>query len=92
MISPSFSKWIDISFRGRTGENVFYDRGMSLVFHTLVELHVFTLLRMLEIIMKNWRAKVNTPPIAEIIWVKNVRAIVVCGFLMKSLKNHILKI
>ena len=33
-----------------------------------------------------------TPPIAEIIWVKNVRAIVVCGFLMKSLKNHILKI
>ena len=25
----------------------------------------------------------NTPPIAEIIWVKNVRAIVVCGFLMK---------
>ena len=26
---------------------------------------------------------VYTPPIAEIIWVKNVRAIVVCGFLMK---------
>jgi hypothetical protein len=25
----------------------------------------------------------STPPIAEIIWVKNVRAIVVCGFLMK---------
>ena len=25
----------------------------------------------------------NTPPIAEIIWVKNLRAIVVCGFLMK---------
>ena len=25
----------------------------------------------------------HTPPIAEIIWVKNVRAIVVCGFLMK---------
>jgi hypothetical protein len=24
-----------------------------------------------------------TPPIAEIIWVKNVRAIVVCGLLMK---------
>ena len=24
-----------------------------------------------------------TPPIAEIIWVKNVRAIVVCGFLIK---------
>ena len=24
-----------------------------------------------------------TPPIAEIIWVKNVRPIVVCGFLMK---------
>ena len=23
----------------------------------------------------------DTPPIAEIIWVKNVRAIVVCGFL-----------
>ena len=33
-----------------------------------------------------------THPISEIIWVKNVRAIVVCGFLMKSLKNHILKI
>ena len=28
-----------------------------------------------------------TPPIAEIIWVKNVRAIVVCGFLMKSIKK-----
>ena len=26
---------------------------------------------------------VYTPPIPEIIWVKNVRAIVVCGFLMK---------
>ena len=34
----------------------------------------------------------NTPSIPEIIWVKNVRAIVVCGFLMKSLKKHILKI
>ena len=30
--------------------------------------------------------------IPEIIWVKNVRAIVVCGFLMKSLKKQILKI
>ena len=30
--------------------------------------------------------------IPEIIWVINVRAIVVCGFLMKSLKKHILKI
>ena len=28
-----------------------------------------------------------TPPIAEIIWVQNVRAIVVCGFLMKYLKK-----
>ena len=28
-----------------------------------------------------------TPSIPEIIWVKNVRAIVVCGFLIKSLKN-----
>ena len=26
--------------------------------------------------------KGNTPPLSEIIWVKNVRAIVVCGFLM----------
>ena len=26
---------------------------------------------------------INTPPISEIIWVINVRAIVVCGFLMK---------
>ena len=34
----------------------------------------------------------NTPPISEIIWVKNVRAIVVCGFLMKWLKKYILKI
>ena len=33
-----------------------------------------------------------TPSIPEIIWVKNVRAILVCGFLMKSLKKHILKI
>ena len=29
----------------------------------------------------------STPSIPEIIWVKNVRAIVVCGFLMKSLKK-----
>ena len=34
----------------------------------------------------------DTPSIPEKIWVKNVRAIVVCGFLMKSLKKHILKI
>ena len=33
-----------------------------------------------------------TPPIPEIIWVKNVRAIVVCGFPMKLLKKYILKI
>ena len=32
-----------------------------------------------------------TPPIAEILRVKNGRAIVVCGFLMKYLKKHILK-
>ena len=29
----------------------------------------------------------STPPTAEILCVKNGRAIVVCGFLMKSLKN-----
>ena len=30
-----------------------------------------------------------TPSISEIIWVRNVvRAIVVCGFFMKSLKKH----
>ena len=29
-----------------------------------------------------------TLSIPEIIWAKNVRAIVVCGFLMKSLKKH----
>ena len=29
----------------------------------------------------------STPSIPEIIWVKNVSAIVVCGFLMKSLKK-----
>ena len=34
----------------------------------------------------------HTPSISEIIWVRNVRAIVVCGFFMKSLKKHILKI
>ena len=34
----------------------------------------------------------NTPSIPKLIWVKNVRAIVVCGFLMKFLKKHILKI
>ena len=28
-----------------------------------------------------------TPSIPEIIWVKNMRAIVVCGYLMKSLKK-----
>ena len=34
----------------------------------------------------------STPSIPEINWVKNLWAIVVCGFLMKSLKNHIVKI
>ena len=29
----------------------------------------------------------HTPTIAEIIWVENVRAIVVCGFLMKYSKK-----
>ena len=38
------------------------------------------------------RTKLGTPSIPKIIWVKNVRAIVVCGFLMKSLKKHMLKI
>ena len=33
-----------------------------------------------------------TPPIAEILCVKNGRAIVVCGFLMKLLKKCILKV
>ena len=33
-----------------------------------------------------------TPSIEEIIWVKNVRAIVVSGFLMKLFKKNILKI
>ena len=32
---------------------------------------------------------VTTPSIPEIIWVKNVRAIVVCGFLMKFWKKNI---
>ena len=33
-----------------------------------------------------------TPSISEIIWVENMRAIVVCGFSMKWLKKNILKI
>ena len=36
-------------------------------------------------------ARCYTPSIPEIIWVRNVRAIVVCGFLIESLKKHILK-
>ena len=31
------------------------------------------------------KGRYTTPSIPEIIWVKNVRAIVVCGFLMKSI-------
>ena len=43
--------------------------------------------------LKSWIiGNLYTPPIAEIIWVKNVSTIVVCGFLMKSLKKYILKI
>ena len=33
-----------------------------------------------------------TPPVAEILYVKNGRVIVVCGFLLKLLKKHILKV
>ena len=33
--------------------------------------------------------KLYTPSIPEIIWDKNVRAIVVCGFLMKLSKKYI---
>ena len=29
-----------------------------------------------------------TPPIAEIIYIKNVGAIVVCGFLIKKIKKY----
>ena len=36
--------------------------------------------------------EVFTPSIPEMIWVKNVRAIVVYGVLIKFLKKHILKI
>ena len=52
----------------------------DLIFHVPCKTHLCSYL---------WCA---TPSIPEIIWVKNVRAIVVCGFLMKSLKNRILKI
>jgi hypothetical protein len=38
------------------------------------------------------QAGVRTPFIAEIICVKNVGAIVVCGFFMKEFKKNILKI
>ena len=30
----------------------------------------------------------NTPPLAKLIWVKNLRAIVVCWFLMKWVKIY----
>ena len=40
---------------------------------------------------KNYQ-DILTPSIPEIIWVRYVRAIVVSGFFMKSLKKHILKI
>ena len=41
---------------------------------------------------KKWRLHLvkqpqHTPSIPEIMWVENVRAIVVCGFLMKSIKK-----
>ena len=39
----------------------------------------------------NHRYCVGTPLISEILCVKNMRAIVVCGFSIKSLKKHILK-
>ena len=36
----------------------------------------------------SWNSNLNdTPSIPEIIWVRNVWTIVVCGFLIKSLKN-----
>ena len=41
---------------------------------------------------KNKQNKLNTPPIAETLCIKNPRAIVVCGFLMKSLEKYILKV
>ena len=37
-------------------------------------------------------SRYSTPPIAEVLCVKNGRAIVVCGFLMKLLKKCILKV
>ena len=39
-----------------------------------------------------YRLMSYTPPVAEISCVKNGRAIVVCGFLMKLLKKCILKV
>ena len=41
--------------------------------------------------LKGGHWALDTPSILEIIWVKKVRAIVVCGFLMKSLKKHIVR-
>ena len=52
----------------------------------LVTLNLVTISAILKKIMFQF-AKLTalhySPPIPEIIWVKNVRAIVVCGFLMK---------
>ena len=53
--------------------------GLFISFHYTLEMNCFW-----------WTG--TTPSIPELIWVKNVRAIVVCGFLMKFLKKHILKI
>ena len=50
---------------------------------------IFNQIDILGIIIDHFQC---TPSISEIIWVRNVRAIVVCGFFMKSLKKHILKI
>ena len=38
---------------------------------------------LISLIAEEAGIKEDTPPVPEIIWVKNVRAIVVCGFLMK---------
>ena len=46
----------------------------------------------MSVYLYQWYVVLITSPIAKIVWVKNVKAIVVCEFLMKVLKKYNLKI
>ena len=78
-------------FDSIVNDEVRYPRFLSL--ESIAIMRIVSLLEVISrFLFRPSFSRFITPSISVIIWVRNVRAIVVCGFFMKSLKKHILKI